>query len=83
MEKATYKHRECAGRTEEGAGVYVKFRLYIQENFDKRDNLQRENLSKRDKFPCYLTTISGKKWPSGKVIFAILCPDYRSSTVVN
>jgi hypothetical protein len=27
----------------------------IQENFDKRDNLQREKVSKRDNFPCYLT----------------------------
>jgi hypothetical protein len=27
----------------------------IQEIFDKRDNLQREKVSKRDKFPCYLT----------------------------
>jgi hypothetical protein len=27
----------------------------LQENFDKRDNLEREKVSKRDKFPCYLT----------------------------
>jgi hypothetical protein len=27
----------------------------IQENFDKRDSLQREKVSKRNNFPCYLT----------------------------
>jgi hypothetical protein len=27
----------------------------IQENFDQRDNLQREKVCKRDNFPCYLT----------------------------
>jgi hypothetical protein len=29
--------------------------LVLQENFDKRDNLWREKVSKRDNFPCYLT----------------------------
>jgi hypothetical protein len=35
-------------------------------------------------FPCYLTTFSGKKCLSGKVIFfrpAFFCPAYRSSPV--
>jgi hypothetical protein len=32
-------------------------------------------------FPCYLTTISGKKILSGKVICAFFCPAYRSSPV--
>jgi hypothetical protein len=30
-------------------------------------------------FPCYLTTYSGKKCLSGKVICAFFCPAYRSS----
>jgi hypothetical protein len=34
-------------------------------------------------FPCYLTTFSGKKCLSGKVICAFFCPAYRSSTVQN
>jgi hypothetical protein len=33
-------------------------------------------------FPCYLTTFSGKKCLSGKVICAFLCPAYRSSPVL-
>jgi hypothetical protein len=32
-------------------------------------------------FPCYLTTFSGKKFLSGKVICAFFCPAYRSSPV--
>jgi hypothetical protein len=32
-------------------------------------------------FPCYLTTFSGKKCLSGKVICAFFCPAYRSSPV--
>jgi hypothetical protein len=32
-------------------------------------------------FPCYLTTFSGKKCLSGKVICAFSCPAYRSSPV--
>jgi hypothetical protein len=32
-------------------------------------------------FPCYLTTFSGKKCLSGKVIFAFFCPAYRRSPV--
>jgi hypothetical protein len=32
-------------------------------------------------FPCYLTTFSGKKCLSGKVICAIFWPAYRSSPV--
>jgi hypothetical protein len=32
-------------------------------------------------FPCYLTTFSGKKCQSGKVICAFFCPAYRSSPV--
>jgi hypothetical protein len=31
--------------------------------------------------PCYLTTFSGKKCLSGKVICAFFCPAYRSSHV--
>jgi hypothetical protein len=31
--------------------------------------------------PCYLTTFSGKKSLSGKVICAYFCPAYRSSPV--
>jgi hypothetical protein len=30
-------------------------------------------------FPCYLTTFSGKKCLSGKIICAFFCPAYRSS----
>jgi hypothetical protein len=33
-------------------------------------------------FPCYLTTLSGKKCLSGKVICAFFCPAYRSSPVL-
>jgi hypothetical protein len=33
-------------------------------------------------FPCYLTTFSGKKCLSGKVICAFCFPAYRSSPVV-
>jgi hypothetical protein len=37
-------------------GLFFCFVYYdIQENFDKRDNLWREKVSKRDNFPCYLT----------------------------
>jgi hypothetical protein len=32
-------------------------------------------------FPCYMTTFSGKKCLSGKVICAYYCPAYRSSPV--
>jgi hypothetical protein len=32
-------------------------------------------------FPCYLTTFSGKKCQSGKVICAFFCPADRSSPV--
>jgi hypothetical protein len=32
-------------------------------------------------FPCYLTSFSGKKCLSGKLICAFLCPAYRSSPV--
>jgi hypothetical protein len=32
-------------------------------------------------FPCYLTTFSGKKCLSGKVICAFFCPAYRNSPV--
>jgi hypothetical protein len=32
-------------------------------------------------FPCYLTTFSGRKCLSGKVICAFFCPAYRSSPV--
>jgi hypothetical protein len=32
-------------------------------------------------FPCYLTTYSGKKCLSGKIICAFFCPAYRSSPV--
>jgi hypothetical protein len=36
--------------------VCISHRIeFIQENFDKRDNLLREKVSKRDNFPCYLT----------------------------
>jgi hypothetical protein len=31
--------------------------------------------------PCYLTTLSGKKCLSGKVICAFICPAYRNSPV--
>jgi hypothetical protein len=34
-------------------------------------------------FPCYLTTFSGKKCLSGKVICAFFCPAYRNSPVLN
>jgi hypothetical protein len=34
-------------------------------------------------FPCYLTTFSGKKCLSGKVICAFSCPAYRSSPVLH
>jgi hypothetical protein len=33
-------------------------------------------------FPCYLTTFSGKRCLSGKVIFAFFCPAFRSSLVL-
>jgi hypothetical protein len=32
-------------------------------------------------FPCYLTTFSGKKCLSGKVLCVFFCPAYRSSPV--
>jgi hypothetical protein len=32
-------------------------------------------------FPCYLTTFSGKKCLSGKIICATICPAYRSNPV--
>jgi hypothetical protein len=32
-------------------------------------------------FPCYLTTFSGKKCLSGKVICVFFCPAYRNSSV--
>jgi hypothetical protein len=35
------------------ASIYLVWLL--QENFDKRDNLEREKVSKRDNFPFYLT----------------------------
>jgi hypothetical protein len=63
------------------AKVPLKANSLVQENFDKRDNLEREKVSKRDKFPCYLTTFSGKKCLSGKVICAFFFPAYRSSPV--
>jgi hypothetical protein len=38
------------------AGEPVTLRTcFVQENFVKRDNLQREKVSQRDNFPCYLT----------------------------
>jgi hypothetical protein len=39
----------------QGFVVCVGGACCIQENFDKRDNVQREKVSKRDNFPCYLT----------------------------
>jgi hypothetical protein len=33
-------------------------------------------------FPCYLTTFSGKKCLSGKIICTFLFPAYRNSTVM-
>jgi hypothetical protein len=34
-------------------------------------------------FLCYLTTFSGKKCLSGKVICDLFCPAYRNSPVLN
>jgi hypothetical protein len=34
-------------------------------------------------FPCYLTTFSGKKCLSGKVICPFFCPAYRNSSVLD